>query len=285
MVIFLPLAGGTLTGALFGTTANFTSTVSATDFLGNWNGENKAQLLTNVAKTNVDNDFSVAQTLTGIRSSLAALQFLTPINNALPIKTGGLTISNNYNHNAPVNGLYVRGMSIFDNTVTSNVTNAQIDAGSAKTLPTKEWVSANTIKSDFYQEGDLTPVLTGSLIGATYTVGTTVAKYYRSGNVVFFRISLSNINTVGVPDPSSILRIEGFSPVFNGGFATNVGVSSFEGSGQNFINIDAVLNGAISFKLINASTNTLQGHEAKGVTFTNGTIIVSGTYQTTVYTP
>lgn len=152
------------------------------------------------------------------------------------------------------------------------------DTGTNAVIPIVTNTNAGLQKPDFYEEGTFVPNLVDIAGGATYTFSVQEAKYIRIGNEVTFNVYITNINSTGTTSGS--LNIEGLP--FSNTILSSLNVSSFIGSTLLTSQLDrlesALIGNDIVFKEIDTSP-------ALSVSFTNGNILVSGTYITNVYTP
>lgn len=135
------------------------------------------------------------------------------------------------------------------------------------------------VKSDFYEEGTFTPELKVSGDSATHSFTTLKAEYERFGNTVNFRILMSGISTVGNPTGS----LDIFGMPFPCAYNDAVTIGAFRGSNlpsADVARIKAfVVGNLIQFRSVDVIVDTFTN-----TTFTNGMILVSGSYKTNVYT-
>lgn len=285
----LNLTGGILTGDL-----------TAPNFIGN------GSQLTGVAKTNVDNNFSVKQTVNGglvvgnstvTEGEYVDIKLYNSTNPLIEPRQwirayrgsifglGSVSIGVNTNEVVSFNA---DNSSDFSGTVTSNVTKAQIDAASPKVLPTKEWVQDTVagLPTGFYEEGTFTPELVDVGAGATYSFTTESADYVRVGNMVTVNVRLISINTTGTP--TGFLNLD--SPIFNTLPPVNSDiwagvVNTFTGGSVNYYSIGSQFgDSGFFFEYQNSLDNNNQS-VISSTTITGGIIHVSVTYKTNVYTP
>lgn len=177
-----------------------------------------------------------------------------------------LTISDNISFNYPAE---------------LNRTASQIELGNNKSLLNKEWVEDSVgVTTGFYEEGTFTPTLTDNGGGASYSATVDFAKYVRNGNSVSFQIKLLSISTTGTPTGN--LRVNGLP--FN---AINLSYLDVESSGGNisYSSIKGQTGGDTSYINIRYKNTGDTGFSNvySSVTFTSGSIIISGTYLTDAY--
>ncbi|WP_272149141.1 hypothetical protein [Tenacibaculum aiptasiae] len=135
------------------------------------------------------------------------------------------------------------------------------------------------VNSDFYKEGTFTPELKVAGDSATHSITTLKAEYERFGNTVNFRILMSGISTQGIPTGS--LDIVGMP--FPCDYNDAVSIGAFRGSNipsADVARIKAyVVGNSIQFRSVDVTVDTFTN-----TIFTNGMILVSGSYKTNVYT-
>ena len=199
-----------------------------------------------------------------------------------------------------------------------SMSEAQIDAASDDILITKEWFNANvggggatnlswnaatsqvesstgtnaTISiADDTNPGlvsreehniSFTPTLTDEGGGATYSIGTSSCFYSRVGPMVFFTITLGNIQTTGTPTGDVII---GNLP-FTAARPAYPEVGTLNYNGIDLLSASALIRGGFdTIEIIGRTLSTegigLVGNILSALTITNGTISISGVYITT----
>ncbi|MGG6229639.1 hypothetical protein [Tenacibaculum sp. SDUM215027] len=154
--------------------------------------------------------------------------------------------------------------------------------GTDAIIPTVTSTNAGLQKPDFYKEDSFTPSLVDDGGGATYSVGTTMANYTRTGNIVNFYISFENITTSGTP--TGTLKVTGLpeNQVFGG--TSNFIIKVLKNSDISSSNLDRAVMDWFGFTEI-ALYNYTDALSIPLVTFTGGDFRISGSYKTNVYTP
>tara|TARA_R110002074_G_scaffold189465_6_gene355285 strand:- start:17422 stop:18471 length:1050 start_codon:yes stop_codon:yes gene_type:complete len=133
--------------------------------------------------------------------------------------------------------------------------------------------------SGAYSEGVWTPLVTDSGGGATYSVGTSYAKYVKIGSIVHFTVNLVSINTSGTPTGAFSISLP-FPVDANG--SSPLSVSRVFSSNINFYSIVGTADNStsnITFDVQKAADSFLEPFSS--VTWTSGRIYVSGSYHST----
>ncbi|CAM1372255.1 hypothetical protein TOREUM_40758 [Tenacibaculum litoreum] len=171
----------------------------------------------------------------------------------------------------------------------------EVSVASELTVSQSDWNQTDSTQPDFiknkpegglpvnfYEEGTFTPILVDTGGGATYTIGTTNKGIYtRLGNTVRFTINVQQINTINTP--TGTVEIEGLPFVTSE--ITPVTVGQIYGGDVNFYSCNAqIISNKIGFNVQTGFDNS-NGTSLFQCTFTGGEIMISGTYQTNVYTP
>ncbi|CAL2080359.1 hypothetical protein [Tenacibaculum sp. 190524A02b] len=135
---------------------------------------------------------------------------------------------------------------------------------------------------NFYEEGLFDASITTQ--GATYEFVKGSCHFTRVGNSVTFNINLVNINTKG--SPTGQLLIEGLPfLIFNSFDIDYVNIPIYTTGGDvPFDSLRTAPRGSHSFSIFKHTKNTVGSHSPyEKVTFSDGTLRISGTYQTNVF--
>lgn len=133
---------------------------------------------------------------------------------------------------------------------------------------------------DFYDEGTFTPDLIDNGGGATYSFTISTADYKRVGNLVYITVELASISTSGTP---SVNTLNLTNLPFTSISKSSLSITRFVGSDEVLaINVKPELTTSTNKILFKTSDNN---GAITAPTFTSGYIVLSGTYETNVYTP
>ncbi|WP_047788118.1 hypothetical protein [Tenacibaculum mesophilum] len=156
--------------------------------------------------------------------------------------------------------------------------------GTDTVLPLADATNAGLQKANFYEEGIFTPTLVDLGGGATYAFNGQ-GVYSRVGNSVTFSYSINNVTTTGTPTGELIIGGFPFNifNIFDVEKSTNIIIST----GGN-VNYDLLYTSPFSsnqFRVLKHDNGTVGNpvNYYSSVSFTDGSIKVSGTYQTNVY--
>lgn len=163
------------------------------------------------------------------------------------------------------------GVNELDDSQTSPPSSGQILSYNGSNL---EWVDKIS-----YETNSFSPTLVDGGGGATYTYTLRSANYTKIGNQVTFSIYISDINTTGTP--SGQFRIEGMPYGLRLGDRTIYSVQ-MTGSSLDFYSVSGLQIGTSTSISFNASTglNGSNTSSFSSVSFSNGLIVVTGTYLT-----
>ena len=157
----------------------------------------------------------------------------------------------------------------------------QSSSGADATIPVAGKSNAGLMKANFYEEGEWEPVISKGLTAGT--VNSSFAKYARNGNLVYFSLQLSEINTENVGGglnitlPPSLPAVD-YGSINIGQFVTG------SVSGVVFSPDDMIIEARC------ASPDKIWFYDQKGRSYNivfkspGNQIIVSGTYLTNVMT-
>ncbi|REH56249.1 hypothetical protein C7448_101287 [Tenacibaculum gallaicum] len=156
--------------------------------------------------------------------------------------------------------------------------------GTDAVLPLADATNAGLQKANFYEEGTFTPTLVDLGGGATYAFNGQ-GVYSRVGNSVTFSYSINNVTTTGTPTGELIIGGFPFNifNIFDVEKSTNIIIST----GGN-VNYDLLYTSPFSsnqFRVLKHDNGTVGNpvNYYSSVSFTDGSIKVSGIYQTNVY--
>lgn len=255
--------------------SEFAGDITAPNFIGS------GIQLTGVAKTNVDNNFSAGQT---------SMDYITTYNG-----TGFSYISSDRDagssrYRAQMNTS--AGLAFFTlYNVTTAATLGQLKMSfedikyndnliyHAGNLDLSNYIE----KAAFYEEGTFTPTLTDAGAGGNYTFTVLQNKYVRVGNSVTFTLVLNNIQTTGTPSGNFEITGVPFPSAVTG---QSLSVSQIAGSNVTFYGVSGILAASDIIRIVVQSSLDGNFNSAlSSVTFSNGSLYLSGTYITNVYTP
>ena len=177
---------------------------------------------------------------------------------------------------------------LFNTSTNKNATitiNPSQPSGVSFNLPASSGTIALTSDIPTYEEGTFTPTLTDSSGGATYS-GVMQGEYIRTGNLVYFNISLSGISTTGTP--SGFLNIANLPFVVDNLSVTSgaCAINQLQGVNVNYYSACASVIDPLNLIRIAITTSASSKFTTlSSATFTSGIIVITGTYKTNVYTP
>jgi len=139
-------------------------------------------------------------------------------------------------------------------------------------------ISANVSPALIQETGTFTPTLLDAGGGRTYTIGTTIAEYVKTGNVINITIHLQGISQSGVG--TGVLRIEGLpfeSPVSFGRQSLNASPAGDVGFDAPYL---ATTRDGQTYLILNRMTDG-QDFQSNSTNFTGGSssnISITGSY-------
>jgi len=159
------------------------------------------------------------------------------------------------------------------------------DTGTNAVIPIADATNAGLMKANFYEEGSFVPVLSDQSGTAIYNTGSVLGKYIRTGNNVCFNIEVNSIDQIGVA--TGYFAIKGmpfdYEVAGSSGIAyqfikhiNNSGLTDLE---LSLLKPVSTINGRLIFIYDNSASAI-----ANLLFTTQGSIRVSGTYKTDVYT-
>ncbi|PKH50011.1 hypothetical protein CXF68_04515 [Tenacibaculum sp. Bg11-29] len=210
---------------------------------------------------------------------------LTPLSNSV-VDNFGNELYNNISYAPLVKGTFsvqktIKGDELLPNSkelntdlsYNANTRTIVSSTGEDAILPIANAENAGLIKANFYEEGVFTPVVSG------YTFSNSYSRYVRIGNLVKLDITLSGVNGL----ISSAFKISSlpFSTLVN----ASGSIGAFSNSSltleelEKLICCQSVGAGGLIFAYLDRDI------QIQNISFTNGTIRVSVSYITNVYTP
>lgn len=181
-------------------------------------------------------------------------------------------------------------------TITGGTTNLGYTAGASNgvvtsstgtdaTIPLGTSSNAGLMPANFYQEGTFTPTLLDLNGVASFTYTTNTGSYIRIGNNVHFSVIFNGINQTGTPTGATVmdaLPLAVITPSAGVDYQFNwhINSSGISDSDLGIIKPVVTANNRVGFLEHNQSAliNNLQFT-------TGGTLRISGTYRTNVFTP